>query len=122
MPAAERQSVDGAAADPSAAVTSGAGNEAASGSAISGLRGQVVAPSRQAAAGQEFTLSDLEDCTVFLLAPLAALVLHGLRRCRVYTGPVAGACFVEGACWCGWDGLHVACPPVTCKALCPRHT
>ena len=69
----------------------------ASGSTIRGLRGQVVAPSREAAAGQEFTLSDLEDCTVFLLAPLAALFMHGLRRCRICTGPVAGACFVEGA-------------------------
>lgn len=64
---------------------------------MSGLRGAVVAPSREAAAGQEFTLSDLEDCSVYLLAPLAALFLHRLRRCRVYTGPVAGACFVEGA-------------------------
>ena len=86
-----------------------------SGSTICGLRGQVVAPGREAAAGQEFTLSDLEDCTVFLLAPLAALFMHGLRRCRVYTGPVAGACFVEGArcaCVCGvgsgWGGV---CPP-----------
>ena len=66
------------------------------GSTLCGLRGQVVAVGREAAAGLEFTLSDLQDCTVLLLAPLAALFLHGLRRCRVLTGPVAGACFVEG--------------------------
>jgi hypothetical protein len=70
------------------------------GSTIRGLRGQVLAPSREEVAGQEFTLSDLEDCTVFLLAPLAALFMHGLRRCRIYSGPVAGACFVEGARLC----------------------
>ncbi|KAL4859053.1 Tubulin-folding cofactor C [Chlorella vulgaris] len=71
-----------------------------SGSAIRGLKGRVLALSRQDAAGKEVTLSDLEDCVVYLLAPLAALFLAGLRRCKVYTGPVAGACFIEGASDC----------------------
>ena len=64
-----------------------------------------MAVGREAAAGLEFTLSDLQDCTVLLLAPLAALFLHGLRRCRVLTGPVAGACFVEG----GGPGIPAGC-------------
>jgi hypothetical protein len=67
-----------------------------SGSAIRGLKGRVLALSREDAAGKEVTLSDLEDCVIYLLAPLAALFLAGLRRCKVYTGPVAGACFIEG--------------------------
>lgn len=94
---------------PSAA---GAGAAAAGGSSdgstLSGLRGEIIAPPREEAEGREFTLSDLEDCTVFLPAPLAALFLHGLRRCRVYTGPVAGACFVEGGC-AGLEQLLCAC-------------
>lgn len=83
---------------PSAAGTGAAeaGGGSSDGSTLSGLRGEIIAPPREEAEGREFTLSDLEDCTVFLPAPLAALFLHGLRRCRVYTGPVAGACFVEG--------------------------
>lgn len=84
----------------STAAATSAPASGSSGSTISGLRGAVVAPSRAEVAGQEFTLTDLQDCTVFLLAPLAALFLHRLRRCRVYAGPVAGACFVEGACGC----------------------
>lgn len=120
-----------AAAAAAAAVSGGAGSD---GSTLSGLRGEIVAPSREEAEGREFTLSDLEDCTVFLPAPLAALFLHRLKRCRVYTGPVAGACFVEGGCqaagvgalgllypWVGWQwvehelarmvkGLHAGLP------------
>jgi hypothetical protein len=74
----------------------GGPSSSGAGSAISGLRGKVLSLGRGEAAGKEFTLTDLEDCSIYLLAPLAALFLHGLRRCRVYTGPVAGACFVEG--------------------------
>lgn len=83
--------------------------DAAGGAALSGLRGRVVAVSRPDAAGREFTLTDLEDCSVHLLAPLAALFLHGLRRCRVFTGPVAGACFVEGEVGPGYCGPPAAC-------------
>ena len=46
--------------------------------------------------GLDFTLSDLHDCTVVLLGPLAALFIHRLQRCRIYTGPVAGATGLEG--------------------------
>ena len=92
---------DGAAAQPPALGTQQqqlASKQAqhAGGRTIRGLRDQVLVLQRADAAGQEFTLSDLEGCTVYLLAPLAGLFLHGVRRCSVYTGPVAGACFVEG--------------------------
>ena len=97
--AADQQAAPQGPTVPAAPAASGNGD----GSTLSGLRGETIAPSRAEAEGREFTLSDLEDCTVFLPAPLAALFLHGLRRCRVYTGPVAGACFVEGA-WGGERG------------------
>lgn len=42
-------------------------------------------------------LSDLRDCSVWLLGGLSALRMMRLARCRVYGGPVAGATFVEGA-------------------------
>lgn len=93
----QAQQPEQALAAPPAAAAGGSGGSSDS-STLSGLRGEIVAPPREEAEGREFTLSDLEDCTVFLPAPLAALFLHGLRRCRVYTGPVAGACFVEGGC------------------------
>lgn len=41
-------------------------------------------------------LLHLQDCEVFLPGPLAALFIHGLQRCQIYTGPVAGAAFIEG--------------------------
>ena len=40
-----------------------------------------------------------------MLAPLRALRLCALSRCRVYAAPVAGSAFVEGAAGCT---LHVA--------------
>lgn len=66
----------------------------------------VVEP-RESIAGLDVTLSDLRDCTVFLLGPLAALFMHRLQRCQVFAGPVAGAIFMEGGrgacCLCGWQ-------------------
>lgn len=41
-------------------------------------------------------LSDLSDCNVWLLGGLSALRMTNLLRCNVYSGPVAGATFVEG--------------------------
>jgi hypothetical protein len=93
----QHQQPEASTAPAAAAAAAGPSGTASDGSTLSGLRGEIIAPSREEAAGRDFTLSDLEDCTVFLPAPLAALFLHRLRRCRVYTGPVAGACFVEGA-------------------------
>ena len=68
---------------------------------------------RGALEGRECTLSDLEDCTLFLLAPLAALFMHRLRRCRVVTGPVAGATFMEGRL-----GGRPGCLALTVAGIC----
>ncbi|GAB4823378.1 hypothetical protein N2152v2_010424 [Parachlorella kessleri] len=65
------------------------------GRSLSGRKGQLILERRDSVAGLDFTLSDLQDCTVFLLGPLAALFLHRLQRCRVCVGPVAGATFME---------------------------
>ena len=72
---------------------------------MSGLKGQVILERRDSVAGLDFTLSDLQDCTVFLLGPLAALFMHRLQRCRVCVGPVAGATFMEGEWEWGLCGL-----------------
>ena len=59
----------------------------------------------ESGAPEDYTLSDLEDCTILLPGPLAALFMHRLRRCTVVTGPVGGATFAEGALWgvaAGW--------------------
>ena len=63
---------------------------------LKGLRGQVVVLTRAQLRGRDCTLSDLHDCSVYLLGPLAALFVHGLERCRVCTGPITSAAFLEG--------------------------
>ena len=73
------------------------GGASSSGTAIRGLVGQTIVHRCSTAGTEDCTLSDLECCTVYLLGPLAALFIHRLRGCRLYSGPVAGASFVEGA-------------------------
>ena len=46
--------------------------------------------------GGDFALTDLTDCSVWLLGRLSALRCIRLTRCRVYGGPVCGAAFVQG--------------------------
>lgn len=81
----------------------------ASGHGFAGLTGQLLVASQKASqqqqqqllTGQEgFVLHDLTDCDVFLLGRLSALRLQHLRRCRVYTGPVVGATFVDSCSDC----------------------
>ena len=40
-------------------------------------------------------LASLEDCTVSLCDVMGALRVHGLKRCRVYGGPIAGSVHLE---------------------------
>lgn len=61
------------------------------------LSGQTLVLGPDDLGGGDFMLSDLRDCSVWLLGGLSALRMTRLARCRVYTGPVAGATFVEGA-------------------------
>jgi hypothetical protein len=72
----------------------------AAGHGLAGLTGQLLVPSAQQLAGQGFVLHNLSDCDVFLLGQLSALRLQHLRNCRVYTGPVVGATFVDGCSSC----------------------
>jgi tubulin-specific chaperone C len=73
-----------------------------SGRTISGLKGATITEPREGLSGQDCTLADLEDCTVFLPAPIAALFIRNVKRCRVYAGPVGGAAFVEGSEGCAF--------------------
>lgn len=43
----------------------------------------------------EFVVSDLEGCTVLLLAPLSTLRLQRLRQCTIAAGPVSGSAFLD---------------------------
>lgn len=65
-----------------------------------GLRSQTIVKSTEQLAGQAFVLQDLVDCTVFLLGHLSALRLQQLNNCKIYTGPVSGATFVNGVSNC----------------------
>jgi len=67
-----------------------------SGRVISGLRSQEVKLTiSDLKESEDVTLSDLEDCTIHLQSPLGALFVHGLARCTLIAGPVAGALHLE---------------------------
>jgi len=72
----------------------------AAGHGYAGRTGQLLVPSAQQLAGQGFILHSLTDCDVFLLGKLSALRLQHLHNCRVYTGPVVGATFVDSCRGC----------------------
>lgn len=72
----------------------------AAGHGFAGQSAQLLVPSAQQLAGQGFVLHDLTDCDVFLLGRLSALRLQHCRNCRVYTGPVIGATFVDSCSGC----------------------
>lgn len=72
----------------------------AAGHGYAGLTKQLLLPSAQQLAAQGFVLHDLHDCDVFLLGQMSALRLQHLRNCRVYTGPVVGAAFVDSCSNC----------------------
>lgn len=60
-----------------------------------GLRGCTAVVGPEALGGSDYTLMDLEDCTVFLLGRMSALRAHRLSRCRVHCGPVSGSAFLD---------------------------
>lgn len=70
------------------------------GRGFAGLRGQTLVCWAHEIASQDFVLVDLADCTVFLLGHMPALRMLGLRRTRVYSGPVTGACFMDDVQGC----------------------
>ncbi len=67
-----------------------------SGRVISNLRGQTIKlATTDFQESEDVTISDLEDCTIYLQSPLGALFIHGLTRCTLVGGPVAGALHLE---------------------------
>ena len=103
VPAAGATAAAGAAA---AGATAAAGESTCARFAVfekkfEGLRGEVVhVGPGELADGQEFRLSNLEDCTVSLCAVTGAMHVSNLRRCRIFTGPVAGSVLVNGCTDC----------------------
>jgi tubulin-specific chaperone C len=86
-------------ATPATATTTAA--TAPNGRNISGLRSQVLKLTIiEFQESEDVTLSDLEDCTIYLQSPLGALFIHGLARCVVIGGPVAGALHLENLIDC----------------------
>ena len=65
-------------------------------SMLRGLRQQKVVRRAAELAGGDFTLADLEDCTVLLLGRLPALRILQATRCCIVAGPVDGAAYLEG--------------------------
>ena len=76
---------------------------------LRGLTGQTHVLHDEELGGGDFSLSDLSDCTVWLLGRLSALRMARLSRCRVYSGPVAGATFVEGKATSACAGQTILC-------------
>ncbi|KAK9803656.1 hypothetical protein WJX72_009026 [[Myrmecia] bisecta] len=96
VPSIDGTSAAAALEDPNAQMTSASSPpQFAPGRGLQGLRGVTVTKHAAELRGDDYTLVDLEDCTVCLLGTLSALRMHKLRRCRVCTGPVTGATFVE---------------------------
>eukprot|EP00898_Chlorokybus_atmophyticus_P008004 jgi/Chlat1/8204/Chrsp76S07641 len=54
-----------------------------------------IVKNRSEIQGQDLTLSNLTDCTVYVCGQLAALFINKLTNCRVYCGPVSGAVLIE---------------------------
>lgn len=51
-------------------------------------------------AAHDFAITDLEDCTVYLLDVIGALYIKRLTRCRIITGPVQGSVHINDARQC----------------------
>lgn len=91
--------------DGTAAADQTAGNSAVqthpqSQQTTSGLCNETIVKTAEQLAGQAYALHNLSDCTVYLLGHLTALRLQDLHNCKVYTGPVTGSTFVNGATNC----------------------
>jgi Tubulin binding cofactor C len=90
-------------------------------STLRGLRQQKLVRRAAELAGGDFTLADLEDCTVLLLGRLPALRILQARRCCIVAGPVDGAAYLEGVqTWA--DGLASHAYALKCPAALQRWT
>ncbi|KAL0021399.1 hypothetical protein WJX77_012615 [Trebouxia sp. C0004] len=64
---------------------------------LANLQQQTVVVNAEELAGSEYSLTNLQGCTVHLQGPMSALQIRDLVGCRVSTGPVTGPTFVYGA-------------------------
>lgn len=70
----------------------GEGTNFQGGPGIRGKKGEIVV--EQVREG-EFTLSHLEDCSIYIVGMLRALYIDHVKSCRVFSGPVTGAVHIE---------------------------
>ncbi|DBA73148.1 hypothetical protein WJX79_007037 [Trebouxia sp. C0005] len=64
---------------------------------LADLQQQTVVVNAEELAGGEYSLTNLQGCTVHLQGPMSALQIRALVECKVSTGPVTGPTFVYGA-------------------------
>lgn len=64
---------------------------------LANLQQQTVIVNAEELAGGEYSLTNLQGCTVHLQGPMSALQIRALVECKVSTGPVTGPTFVYGA-------------------------
>ncbi len=63
---------------------------------LRGLRQQTLVRRDADLAGGDFSVADVEGCTLLLLGRMSALRLRGIRGCCIVAGPVDGATYLEG--------------------------
>ena len=71
---------------------------------LANLQQQTIVVHAEELAGGEYSLTNLQGCTVHLQGPMSALQIRDLIDCKVSTGPVTGPTFVYGESW------QVLCP------------
>mmetsp|Transcript_48617 Transcript_48617/g.155583 ORF Transcript_48617/g.155583 Transcript_48617/m.155583 type:complete len:405 (-) Transcript_48617:263-1477(-) len=76
--------------------------DVAAGRGLKGLRNEVVVKRAAELQGLDYTLFDLEGCTVYLLGPMSALRLHRVKDCTIVAAPVLGSVFIDTAERCAF--------------------
>jgi len=81
-----------------------------------GLRGQKVHKGEKdiPSAGSDYSLTDLEDCTVYLCAPISTLHIFRLRNCCIHCGPILSSVLLED---CNDCSFSFACRQVSFLSL-----
>lgn len=67
------------------------------GRVISDLRAtNVLVKGEELTEMDDVTINDLQECCIYILGPISALYVHQVQKCTIVTGPVVGACYIEG--------------------------